>query len=141
MNNFYPIVGVGAVVIHKNRVLLVKRKNNPGKGFWAIPGGKLKFGENLKTAVEREIYEETGVKIKALEPVHVFDMISNNKTDGDQLHYVIIDYNAEYLSGIIKAADDAEEAGWISAEEAEQLNLHSETYELLIKKIGFLKKP
>ncbi len=64
-----PQVAVGALVFRENRVLLVKRNQPPGKGFWAIPGGRLKLGETLKEAAEREVMEETGVIIRARSPV------------------------------------------------------------------------
>ena len=58
-----PRVGVGAIVVHEGRILLVKRAGEPGRGLWAIPGGRLKPGETLKECAAREILEETGVTI------------------------------------------------------------------------------
>ena len=65
-----PVVGVGAVVIKGGKVLLVKRGVDPKKGLWAIPGGSLKLGETLQEGAEREIMEETGITIRAKEPVY-----------------------------------------------------------------------
>ena len=61
-----PIVGVGAVVLRGEKILLVKRGNEPFKGEWSIPGGKQKVSETVVEAVKREIYEETGIRIKKL---------------------------------------------------------------------------
>jgi NAD+ diphosphatase len=60
-----PIVGVGAVVIDGDRVLLVRRANEPLKGEWSIPGGAVEAGETLQAAVAREVLEETGVHVSS----------------------------------------------------------------------------
>jgi len=52
-----PIVGVGAVVLDDDRVLLVRRGNEPLKGEWSLPGGAVEVGETLETAVAREVLE------------------------------------------------------------------------------------
>ncbi|MDH3355103.1 MAG: NUDIX domain-containing protein, partial [Chromatiales bacterium] len=70
-----PVVGVGAIVIHEGAVLLVKRGKAPHKGEWAIPGGKLKWGETLQQGAEREILEETGIAIEAGELLYHFEHI------------------------------------------------------------------
>ena len=67
-----PQVGVGAVVFHDGAVLLVQRRNPPCADEWAIPGGKVRLGETLQEAAEREILEDTGLHIKAGEPVYAF---------------------------------------------------------------------
>lgn len=131
-------VGVGAVIINDGKVLLVQRGNAPGKGLWAIPGGSVELGETLQAAAEREILEETGVVIRAGEPIHAFDLIENNESGILKFHYVIIDLRAEYISGVPIAADDAEDARWLAPEDLENLNVAPVTLELL-KKIGFLK--
>jgi 8-oxo-dGTP diphosphatase len=125
-----PIIGIGAVVIHDNQVLLVKRANPPKQGLWCIPGGKVEFGENLQQAAEREIKEETGVVIKATTPVYVFDLIEDEKR-----HYVIVDLLADYISGTPKASDDADDAKWFSLQDIDQPNIDLETKRLLRKLI------
>jgi ADP-ribose pyrophosphatase len=132
-----PVVGVGAVVIHQNRVLLVKRKHEPAKDFWAIPGGKVKFGETLQQAAEREILEETGVRIKAGKAVYAFDLIDEDKQSGCPFHYVIIDLESCYLGGEVKAGDDAGEAGWFDKTEIKKLNLNNNTKQLLVSHYEF----
>jgi ADP-ribose pyrophosphatase len=73
-----PQVAVGAIVIKDGRVLLVKRSQPPSKGLWAIPGGRVELGETLKEAAEREIIEETGLTIRAGDPVYTFDVIERD---------------------------------------------------------------
>ena len=122
-----PIVGVGAVIINDNQVLLVKRAKPPKQGLWCIPGGKVEFGETLQQAAEREIKEETGVLIKAGDPVYVFDLI-----DGENgFHYVIIDLLSDYISGTPKAADDAEAAKWFSLDDINCREVDHETRKLI----------
>ena len=75
-----PLVAVGAVVFNQNRVLLVKRAKPPAQNQWAIPGGKVRLGETLQQAAEREIHEETGIIIRALKPIYTFDIIQKDRS-------------------------------------------------------------
>ena len=125
MAHTHPIAGIGAVVIHDNRVLLVKRANAPKQGLWCIPGGKIKIGETLQQAAEREIKEETGIVIKAGKPVYVFDLIDA------KFHYIIIDLLAEYVSGKPQAGDDACGAKWFSLQDIDLPQIDLETKHLL----------
>lgn len=133
----YPQVGVGAIVFHNNAVLLVKRGQPPNAGQWAIPGGRLKTGETLQQAAEREILEETGIHIKAGQPVFAFDLIEKDQDNNCSLHYVIIDLAADYLQGEPIAGDDASEARWIKADELANLTVNNTTLELLKNKYDF----
>ncbi len=105
-----PRVGVGAIVVKKGKVLLVKRGIEPSKGLWAIPGGTLKLGETLQECAAREIFEETGIKIKVGECIYVFDFIERDKKRKIKFHFVIVDFAADYISGEPQGADDALEA-------------------------------
>lgn len=133
----YPVAAVGSVVFKDNRILLVKRKNPPAKNLWAIPGGKIKPGERMQEAAEREIFEETGLKIKAGEPVFSFDVIEHDGDGNIQFHYVIVDLMADYLSGELKASDDASEACWITRQELSSLSINKMTRFLLKEKFDF----
>lgn len=132
-----PQVGVGAIVFHQNRVLLIKRGQAPNAGQWAIPGGRLKLGETLQQAAEREILEETGIHIKAGEPVFAFDLLQHDAHDQCQRHYVVVDLAAEYLSGEPTAGDDAAEARWVSAGELRELPVNETTLQLLKTRYQF----
>lgn len=133
-----PIVGVGAVVVEGGRVLLVKRARPPAEGEWAIPGGRLLFGETLQQAAERELLEETGITIKAGEPIFTFETIERDERGTILFHYVIVDLNATYVSGKPVAGDDAAMAAWLSAEELSRLRVSEKTLHLLKNIIHFL---
>jgi len=128
----HPRVGVGAIVIKDDAVLLVRRGINPGKGLWAIPGGNLNLGETLQDAAEREIMEETGIEIKAKLPPHItFDLIDRDGEGKIRFHYVIVDLIADYVSGEPKGADDALDARWVKIKELDKMPVSKNTLKVL----------
>jgi len=135
-----PRPAVGAVVFKDGAVLLVKRGKAPACGMWAIPGGSVHLGETLQAAAEREILEETGVVIRAGEPVLVFDTIQRDEKGVVQFHYVIVDLAAEYIGGDPKAADDAADARWVRSDELPGLDVNPATLKLLSGKYRFGEK-
>jgi ADP-ribose pyrophosphatase len=138
--NAYPVsprVGVGAIVIHEGKILLVKRGVSPGKGLWAIPGGTLHLGETLQNCAAREILEETGVTIAVGECLYVFDLIEQDKAGNVEFHFVVVDFAALYVAGDPQGADDADEARWFSPEEMAAVPVSQNTIKAL-HAIGFL---
>ncbi len=133
-----PQVAVGAFVFKNGRVLLVRRGHPPARGLWAIPGGRMKLGETLQEATEREILEETGLVVRALEPVYTFDVIERDGDDRIRYHYVIVDLAAEYVSGSLQPGDDALEARWVTPEEMETLDVSRRTRQVLERQFGFI---
>jgi 8-oxo-dGTP diphosphatase len=133
----HPRVAVGAVVFKGDRVLLVRRGRAPAKGLWAIPGGSMELGETLQAAAEREIFEETGIMIRAGEPVLTFDVIETDNDGRIRFHYVIVDMIADYIGGGLHPGDDAAEARWVSAQALNRLNVSSRTRQLLKERFGF----
>ncbi|UCD88315.1 MAG: NUDIX hydrolase [Desulfobacterales bacterium] len=132
-----PQVAVGAIVVRENEVLLVKRSQPPSKGRWAIPGGRVELGETLQQAAEREIMEETGLTIRALNPIYTFEVIERDDAGRIRFHYVIVDLLADYVSGELKPSDDASEAQWVTPEELEGLPVSKTTREVLANVIHF----
>ncbi len=127
----WPQLGVGAIVSHQDKLLLVLRGKAPSKGQWAIPGGKVLPGEPLQAAVEREILEETGISIRVGDPAYQFEFIEHDEKGVLRYHYVVLDFFAEYLHGEPCAGDDAAEARWVSFEELEELPLNASTKKAL----------
>lgn len=143
-NHAYPAqprVAVGAVVFKDDRVLLVRRGQPPSEGLWAIPGGAVELGETLQQAAEREVWEETGVRVVAGKPVYVFDVIKHDERNRVRYHYVIADLSARYLRGEPSARDDAADARWIAAEELDTLPVNATTLQLLRDTLGFGSRP
>ena len=120
-----PIVGVGAIMVERGRVLLVRRGREPLKGRWSIPGGVLELGESLKEALVREVSEETGLEVEPVELVELVDRIhKQNGPEGERIryHYVIADYLCRVAGGTLQAGSDADEVRWV---ERAEWNSHS----------------
>lgn len=132
-----PVLAVGAVVFKDDRVLLVRRGNEPSRGIWTIPGGKVNLGETVKQAAEREILEETGLIVAAGEPVFTMEVIRRDDQGRIRFHYYIVDLEARYISGIVRAGDDAMSARWVGEAELDGLAINPEARELLREKYGF----
>jgi len=112
-----PVVGVGGVVVSGGRVLLVRRGAPPLAGQWSIPGGMLESGETLLEGVRRELAEETGVEVRVLELVEVFERIDLDGTGKTRYHYVVLDYLCEAIRGEVRAGSDVTDAAWVAASE------------------------
>jgi len=97
----------------------------------------VELGESLQHAAEREIHEETGLTIAAREPFFTFDVIDRDETGRIRFHYVIVDLMADYVSGEIRAGDDALDVLWASADQIKDMNLSEMTRELLNRKFDF----
>lgn len=133
----HPVMAVGAVVFRLGHVLMVQRRDPPSAGLWAIPGGSLRLGETLQQAAEREIHEETGIRIRAGRPIHIVDVIDRDASGRVRYHYVITDLEAEYLAGDPHPADDALRAAWLSPEQIRDLPVNDSSRHLLIDELGF----
>lgn len=120
-----PQVGVGVAVTDGTQILLVKRGRDPGRGLWAVPGGKVHRGETLKQAARREVMEETGLDTEIGDVVWVGEHLS------DTHHIVLIDFEGTPIGGTLAAADDADEARWVELADAADYPLTPTMYELI----------
>jgi 8-oxo-dGTP diphosphatase len=130
-----PAVGVGAVLIHQGKVLLIRRGKEPLRGRWVVPGGTVELGETLEQALVREVREETGLVVRPLEVVAVFDRIER-EGDAVRYHYVIVDYLCEYLSGTPQAASDAEDVAFVAREDLPRYRLPEKALEVVLDGFG-----
>lgn len=127
----WPQLGVGAIVVHQEKILLVQRGREPAKGQWAIPGGKVNAGESLADAIGREILEETGITIDVGELAWQFEFIERDESGEVKFHYVVLDFFGRYLSGEIIAGDDAAAVRWAGFDELDTLELNPSTAKAL----------
>ncbi len=129
-------VTVDAVVLRpaadSYELLFIKRKNEPFKGKWALPGGFVEEHEDLRDAAARELQEETGLRVTALEQLGAF-----GKPHRDPRHHTVsvayiafVDANAEAI-----AADDADEAKWFSVKNLPEMAFdHDDIVNLALQK-------
>jgi mutator protein MutT len=128
-----PVVGVGAIIVCDGKLLLEKRKNEPGKGKWSIPGGLVELGESVEQTVIREVREETGLEVEKPEHIDVVDNIIRDESGRVKYHFVIIDYFMKLKGGTLKAASDAEELRWVTFDEVEKYDL-TKTFKVFFQK-------
>jgi 8-oxo-dGTP diphosphatase len=131
-----PIVGVGAVIIDRGRVLLVKRGSPPMLGQWTIPGGVVELGETLRSAAEREAQEETGLTVHVGEVIEVIDRILPGDDGRTQFHYVLVDFLCSVVQGEANAGSDAAEVAWAAENELETFKLEKTALEVIFKALG-----
>jgi ADP-ribose pyrophosphatase YjhB (NUDIX family) len=150
-----PLVGVGGIVIENGRALLVRRGTEPLLGQWSIPGGLLEAGETLTAGVEREIEEETGLTVRAVELVEAVERIFFDPADSPagsgasetvrtparpRYHYVILDYLCERLSGEARAGGDAAEIAFAQEDELHRYELSPLTVDVLRKAFAMARQ-
>jgi 8-oxo-dGTP diphosphatase len=128
-----PLVGVGAVIVEKNRVLLIRRGTAPLLGEWSLPGGVLECGETLREAVVREAREETGLVVETDEMLGVYERVIRDDEGRVRYHYVLIDFLCRPISGDLKAGSDAADVRWFTRDELPALNLAYDANDVVLK--------
>jgi 8-oxo-dGTP diphosphatase len=118
-----PIVAVGAVILDGDRVLLVRRGQEPLKGEWSLPGGAVETGEALDAALAREVREETCLDVVVGPVVEVLDSIRRDAEGRAEYHYIIIDYACRVRDGsssVAACGSDAADADWVAIADLER---------------------
>jgi 8-oxo-dGTP diphosphatase len=101
-----PKLTADGAVLKDKKILLVKRKNNPYKGKWGLPGGFVEYGERVESTVVREVNEETGLKTKVIDVIGVY----SDPNRDPRGHTITVAYFLEIMGGKLKSGDDASDA-------------------------------
>ena len=128
-----PVVGVGAVIVDRERVVLVKRAHEPLKGEWSLPGGAVEVGETLAGAIVREVREETGLEIKVGPIVEVLDRVHRGTDGRVEYHFVLLDYLCTVAGGTLTRGSDAAAVCWVSVADLPAYRLSAEATSVIIK--------
>ena len=121
-----PIVAVAAVIFVEEAVLLARRKQEPGRGLWSLPGGMVELGETLPDALKRELWEEVSIKIEIGGFIGAFDRIIRDKENRVQYHYVLVDYWGRIVSGRPIPASDISEVQLVAVDEIETFDIDTQ---------------
>ena len=114
---------MGAIILKRNRVLLVERGKSPLKGYWSLPGGALETGEQLHQCIRREVLEETGLVIEPLRVVTIFERILRDQKGKPEYHFVLIDYLCRVTGGMLRAGDDVSRVAWVPRQSLDQYRI------------------
>ena len=93
-------VAIGAV-IDNERLLLIRRKKDPFRNYWCLPGGKIEIGEHPEKALVRELYEETGIHVKSASLVAILSEILLDENLAPRNQFIIFLYVVDTFSGEI----------------------------------------
>jgi ADP-ribose pyrophosphatase YjhB (NUDIX family) len=129
----HPLVGVGALIFEGGRILLAQRGKAPLMGQWSLPGGLVETGESLKSAVRREVLEETGLEVKPLGVLEIFERIMRNASGSAEYHYVLLDYICRVTGGTLCAGDDACRVEWFECRALKDLDITEGTLAVIEK--------
>lgn len=114
-----PLLTADTVIVHDGSLVLIKRKNPPFKGCWALPGGFVEYGETVESAAKREAKEETGLDVELDSIVGVY---SDPERD-PRGHIVTVCYTAHRTGGSLFADTDASDVKYVKINEVLNLDL------------------
>ncbi len=124
-----PVIPAASVAIHRDGLfLLVRRGREPGKGFWAFPGGRVEDGETIEVAARRELKEETGLTAQVLTVHGIVELASSR--DGRPVLYRLTVFAADTVGGEVRPGDDADAVGWFALGDLESLPATASTIEV-----------
>jgi 8-oxo-dGTP diphosphatase len=128
-----PLVGVGAILLRRDRILMAQRGKEPLKGWWSLPGGALETGESLHDAVCREVREETGLEVRPLGVLEIFERIMRDAGGTPEYHYVLIDYVCRIIGGDLCPGDDVCNIEWVRRRDLQRLRITEGTLAVIEK--------
>lgn len=136
-----PIVGVGAVIVREDRVVLVKRGQPPLQGEWSLPGGVVEVGETLHRAIAREVLEETGLAVRVGPVVDVLDRVQHASDGRVEYHFVIVDYLCWPETDRLVTGSDAADVRWVRVEDLPEYRLTEKTAAVIILALELARRP
>lgn len=116
-----PVAAVSVLIKSGGKVLLIKRRFDPGSSKWSVPGGLIELGETVREAALREVYEETGLTVRLDKLLNVVDYIEMDEKGAIRFHYILICFSA-YVNGAFSINPSEEVAAVIWVEESEVLS-------------------
>ena len=119
----HPFVGVGGIILRRDRILMAQRGKQPLKGWWSLPGGAVEMGESLHDAICREMMEETGLAIRPVRVFEIFERIMRDSQGRPEYHYVLIDYLCRITGGSLRPGDDVCAVEWVRRRDLPSLDI------------------
>ncbi len=143
-----PLAGVGVVVLRDSdngngsgvEVLLVQRGKEPSRGRWGLPGGAVELGETVREAAAREVREECGIEVRPDRLIEVLNAIRPDQAGRIKYHYILIEILAEYQSGELAPASDAQDARWFKMDELTELDVPDITVQVIREAVALRAK-
>jgi 8-oxo-dGTP diphosphatase len=129
----HPLVGVGGFIHKEGKVLMIKRKFEPNKGRWSLPGGLLEVGEDPEEAAKREVREELGLEVAVEGLLQVANEVIPDASGKVRYHFVLVDYLMKPLGDKITLNEESEEYAWFEPSAVEGINTTNNT-RLIVKK-------
>jgi ADP-ribose pyrophosphatase YjhB (NUDIX family) len=118
--------------------VLVERGREPLKGYWSLPGGLVETGERLEAAIVREVFEETGLRVRPIRMFEIFERIMPDSSGRAEYHYVLVDYVCRVVKGALEAGDDVSRVRWVKRGDLGEYRLTEGTLAVIEK--GFLRQ-
>lgn len=135
-----PVLGVGAVVLVDDRVVLVKRAHEPLKGEWSLPGGGVELGETLEHAVAREVAEETGLAVRVGPVIEVFDRIMLDPKQRVEYHFVLVDYLCRSSGGTLGRGSDASAVALADPRQLAEYRLNQKALDVIARGLAMVEE-
>lgn len=120
------------VIFRDEQVLLAQRGKPPEDLFWSIPGGAQEIDETVREAGLREVREETNLEVEILGLIDVVDSITHDAEGRVKFHYTLVDFFAEWRSGVAVAGDDCPGVCWADIDDLDNYGLREATYDIIM---------
>ena len=123
----HPLVGVGGLIHRDGKILLIRRKFEPNKGRWSLPGGLMEIGEDPESAATREVREELGIQVAVDGLFQVANEVIRDDDGRVRYHFVLVDYIMVPTAGEITLNEESDAYEWFAPEAIEGLNASRNT--------------